>query len=143
MDDIKVTCNIDLKTYFRISLFLYYKLRSIIIMLIMIGIGQVFITTAYGFDWLSEISFLAVVLIFYIGLNPLLIYFSCKRNIKKSAYLRETIYYIINPEKIEYKGDTISSTSNWQYVVKFIEREKYFLIMVSVRNFHYLPKAGF
>jgi hypothetical protein len=62
---------------------------------------------------------------------------------KKSADVHQINYYTINAEKIELKGDSISTTSTWQFIIKLIEQEKYFLLMPTARSFHYLPKEAF
>ena len=142
MDDIKITSLIDLKTYFNISLLIHYRVRTVIFMLLPFVVIQYSISTT-SFSWVNETIFIALYLGFYAGMVPLRIYFSCKQNMKKSAYLRETIQYTIDAEKVECKGDSVSATSSWQHITKLIEREDYFLLMVSAGSFHYLPKAGF
>ncbi len=143
MEDIKVTSTIDLKTYFNISLLTFYRLRTILIMMFVIILVSWSLMSSSLFMWWEELLMIFVIILLYGGLIPLRIYYACRKNMKKVAYLQETQSYIINNEKIENKGDSTSSTSNWQYVVKLVEREKYFLIMTTNRSFHYLPKAGF
>jgi hypothetical protein len=143
MEDIKVTSLIDLKTYFNISLLSYFKLRMIVIMLIATVFVSFSIMSDPSAKWWEELLLIFVMLVFFCGLVPLRMYFACKKNMKKVAYLSEVQSYSINAEKIEYKGKSTSSSSNWQYVTKLVEREKYFLLMTSNRSFHYLPKAGF
>jgi hypothetical protein len=143
MEDIKVTSTVDLKTYFNISLLVYYRLRTILIMIAVIILVSWSLMSSSSFIWWEEPLMIFVIILIYGGLIPLRIYYACRKNMKKFAYLQETQYYTINADEIEYKGDSVSSTSNWQYVVKLVEREKYLLIITSNRSFHYLPKAGF
>ena len=143
MEDIKVTSSLDFKTYFKISLFIYFGRRAIVMMIIYFLIMQYVTFTWSAFSWQSEIEIIALIIFLFGGFLPLTIYVACRRNMKKSAALNETLIYHINSEKIELKGETISSSTGWRYIPKLIEREKYFLLMINARSFHYLPKNGF
>jgi hypothetical protein len=143
MEDIKVTSTIDLKTYFNISLLVYFRLRTILLILFVIILIAYYVISNPSFQWWENLTLIAMLLIVYGGLIPLRIYLACRKNMRKIAYLNETQSYAINAEKIEYKGESTSLSSNWQYVTKLVEREKYFLLMTSNRSFHFLPKAGF
>ena len=143
MEDIKVTSKIDLKTYFRIGLVSYFKLRGIIIIFIALIVVSYYLMNDPAFRWWEEFGVISFILVVYGGLVPLRIYFSCARNMKKVPYLLEAQHYTINSEKIEHKGETTSNSGNWQYVTKLVERENYFLLMTANRSFHFLPKAGF
>jgi len=92
--------------------------------------------------WMKLIISLLIFVV-YGGLIILLIYITCRRNIKRSPVLNEILIFTLNADKIELKGDSINVTQTWKYIIKLIEREKYFLLMPSARTFHYLPKSGF
>ncbi|WP_184550016.1 YcxB family protein [Mucilaginibacter sp. FT3.2] len=143
MEDIKVTSKADFKSYWSISLRVFYTGKGLL-MILMVAIVMQGLSLSDGpISWFDE-GFLILVLVFIYGIMvPALTYYTCKVNMKKIASLREQLRYAINEDKIEYIGETISSTSNWQYVTKLIEREKYFTIFVSSRSSHYLSKEGF
>ncbi|HEY8931363.1 MAG TPA: YcxB family protein [Mucilaginibacter sp.] len=143
MEDIRITSNIDLKTYFNINLLIAYKMRSLVFIAIVFVFIQTLLVVSPSFDWITEVMFIVIFLLFYGGVKPLILYFACKRNMKKSAYLHEILHYTINENKIECKAESVSTSTTWQYAQKMIEREKYFLLMISARSFHYLPKEGF
>jgi len=143
MEDIRITSNIDLKTYFNINLLIAYNTRSLIFIAIVFVFIQTLLIISPSFDWITEVMFIILFLVFYGGIKPLILYFACKRNMKKSAYLHETLHYTISEDKIECKAESVSTSVTWQYAQKLIEREKYFLLMISARTFHYLPKEGF
>ena len=143
MDDIKVTAKIDVRNCYAATMLTYYRLRLLVVMMIAICFGQIALFFLYRFDLSAEIAFLVTILGFLFVINPILLYFKCKRNVKNMPYFRETMHYTINPDKIEYKGDSIGASSNWQYITRFIERKDYFLLITTSRTFHYLSKAGF
>ena len=143
MNDIKVTSIIDLKTYFGISVRLYFKLRVVVMMVIALSLVQYSLSADSHFDWSSEFILIGVFVGVYGLLMPFLLYRGCKAMITKIAYLAEDLDYAINADKIAYTGQTIMASSNWKYITKLVEREKYFLVMITARSFHYLPKSGF
>jgi hypothetical protein len=143
MENIKVTSSLDLKTYFNASLLVAFKLRTILMVIAFVAIISYMELNGQTFQWWFGIVLVLGLTVGYSGLIILLIYIGCRRNIKNVAYLREKNHYSINSEKIEYKNDSASASSNWQYIKKLIEREKYFMLMASARSFHYLPKDGF
>lgn len=143
MEDIKVTSKADFKSYYNITLRVFYGGRGLLMMVILTAVMQAILLSGGPIRWSDEMYLLGYCLFLYGIMVPTLTYFTCKAYIKRSASLREQLRYTINEDKIEYKGETISNTSNWQYVTKFIEREKYFTIFVSSRNFHFLLKDGF
>ena len=59
------------------------------------------------------------------------------------AYLNEPLLFTLNEDKIEVKGQTVSSSTDWSFFTKLMDREKYFLLLTTRRTFHYLPKDGF
>jgi hypothetical protein len=143
MEDIKVISKIDFKTYLNISFKASYKLRTLIFMSVIFVIAEASLQSSSSFDWSTQSWVLGYFVGFYGIMLPAIIYFACKRNMNKMAALRENLVYTINEDKIELKAETMSSSSNWQYVTRLIEREKYFLIRTGAKAFHYLPKDGF
>ena len=143
MEDIKVTSSLDFKTYFKISLYISFGARAIILIIIYFLFMQVASFAWSPFSWQTELEIIAFTAFLFGGFMPLNIYLACRKRMKKSAVLNETLIYHINPEKIEVKGETISSSTGWRYIPRLIEREKYFLLMINARSFHYLPKNGF
>jgi ABC-type transport system involved in cytochrome bd biosynthesis fused ATPase/permease subunit len=143
MEDIIVTSKADFKSYFNISLRVFYGGRGLFMMLIVAAVMQGMSLLGGPITWADEVYLLGVFVFLYGMLVPALAYFTCKANMKRSASLREQLRYTINEDKIAYEGETMSTTSNWQYVTKLIEREKYFTIFVSSRNFYFLSKQGF
>jgi hypothetical protein len=143
MEDIKVTSAIDFKTYLIISLRASFNRSLVILTLIAFAFLQYSTFLDSAFTWKDEFFLISIYGGIFGIVLPLTIYFKCKHNMKTVPYLSETLLYIINDEKIEVKGDSISNSTNWQYVTKLIEREKYFLLRRAARNFNYLPKQGF
>ncbi|WP_428328665.1 YcxB family protein [Mucilaginibacter sp.] len=142
MEDIKVTSIIDLKTYFNISLMMYLRFRTIVIILITFGLLSYTIMSDPSCRWWEEAGVVAVLLIIYGGLIPYRLYLTCSKNIKKMPALYEPLYFTINEEKIEFKAESLSLMTKWPQIEKLVEREKYFLLM-NGRTFNFLPKAGF
>jgi ABC-type transport system involved in cytochrome bd biosynthesis fused ATPase/permease subunit len=143
MEDIKVISIIDFKTYLNISFRAYYKLRTFITIIVVLVVVEVVLLYSSAMDWWSQIFIVGYLVLFYGILLPLLLYWGAKRNMNKVAALREPLTYTINADKIELKAETMSSSSNWQYVTMLGERENYFLIRTGAKAFHYLPKDGF
>jgi hypothetical protein len=143
MDDIKINSQIDLKTYFKINLLIQFRKRSIIFMILYFVLVQFCLFYDSKFDWTEEIIVAVIFIVLYGGLIPLFIYFAGRRNMKKIISLGEPKVYIINNEKIELRGETLSSTLTWPHITKLIESEKYFLLMPTARSFYYLPKESF
>ena len=112
-------------------------------MLIVAVVMQGMSLLAGPITWADEVYLLWVLVFLYGVMIPALTYFICKAHMKSSASLREQLQYTINENKIAYEGETVSTSSNWQYVTKLVEREKYFTIFVSSRNFYFLSKQGF
>ncbi len=142
MEEIKIVSDIDLKTYFNISLRAYLKPRNMLIVVFFLMIVQYTVIIEKPFKWSSEVIFLAIFLTVYGIVLPVKIYYACKRNMTKTPFLAETLVYTLNNDGIEITGDTIKTTTGWNYIDKLVEREKYFLLR-SQRSFHYLPKHGF
>jgi len=143
MKDIIVTGKLDVKAFFNTSLLIYFQARRVLFVLIYMTALQFLLFWYSAFDWISEAVFLVIFLFFYLGVVPLVIYVAAVRRSKVSQAFLEQTRYIFNDDKIEVIGETVSATNNWKYITKCIEREKYFLLMVSARMFYYLPKAGF
>jgi hypothetical protein len=143
MGDIIVKGKLDVKTFFNISMLIFFQVRRIMFVLAYMILLQFLLFWYSAFDWMSELIFVGIFLIFYLGAMPLIIYIGAVRRSKVSAVFLENSIYTFNEEKIEVKGETVSATNNWKYVTKCIEREKYFLLMLSARVFYYLPKDGF
>ena len=143
MEDIKVTSKADFKSYFNISLRVFYGGRGLFMMLIVAVVMQGMSLLGGPITWADEVYLLGAFVFLYGIMVPALAYFTCKANMKRSASLREQLQYSINEDKIAYEGETVSTSSNWQYVTKLVEREKYFTIFVSSRNFYFLSKQGF
>ncbi len=143
MEDIVVKSRLDVKTFFNISLLIFFQARKIAFIVIYFAALQFLILGYSSFDWAVEIGLVFFVVLFYGGVMPLVIYISSIRRSKVSSAFLEDSVYIFNAEKIEVRGETVSATNNWKYILKCIEREKYFLLMLSARVFYYLPKDGF
>jgi hypothetical protein len=143
MEDIKVNSSIDLKTYFNISLLISFKLRTILIMIVFSALISYFLISDSSFQLWMKLIISLLIFVVYGGLIMLLIYITCRRNFKRSPVLNETLMFTLNADKIELKGDSINVTQTWKYIIKLIEREKYFLLMPTAKSFHFLPKAGF
>ena len=143
MKDIVVTGKLDIKTFFGISLFVFFKLRTIIILIIYFLFAEYLLVFDRKFDWSLEIVVLLAFVISYGGIIPLFVYMRAVKISRSSAAFLETPVYTLNEEKIEVKAETVSGTNNWKYILKMIERKEYFLLMLSARTFYYLPKAGF
>ena len=146
MEDIIVKAKLDVKTFFNISMLIFFQGRRIIFVLAYMILLQFLLFWYSAFDWTSEIIFVGIFFIsIYLGVMPLVIYIAAIRRSKvSSGTFLETSVYTFNNEKIEVKGETVAATNNWKYITKCIEREKYFLLMLSARMFfYYLPKDGF
>lgn len=143
MEDIKVTSTIDQKTFFNISLLTYFRVRTVIIIIVAFALLQISVLTRPYFDLTEELIIIGLTFGIYFVIFPVTIYFKAKSVAVKTAYLRESKVYTINVDTIAYKGDTISASSSWNDINRLIEREKYFLLRVAVRGVHYLPKDGF
>jgi hypothetical protein len=143
MEDIIVKSRLNVKTLFNISMLIFFQARKLMFILIYFAALQFLLFWYSAFDWVTEIVMVAFVLLFYCGVMPLIIYIGCVRRSKVSSAFLEDSIYTFNREKIEIKAETVSATNNWKYILKCIEREKYFLLMLSARLFYYLPKDGF
>ncbi len=143
MENIQVTSAIDLQTYFKIALKNYLKPKFIAVILFMSIIVSYSLFSNPSAAWWEELLIVWLMLFVFGVYLPLKIYLTCKKNIKKIAYLNETQTYTINNDVIENRGATTTSSSNWQYVTKLVENKKYFLLMTANTSFHYLPKNGF
>ncbi|MCO5946141.1 YcxB family protein [Mucilaginibacter flavidus] len=143
MEDITINSLIDIKTYFNISLLVQYNTRAVVRMLIIFALVHFCMFYSNPFNWADEILIIVMYTLFYAGVFPLLTYIGARRNMAKTISLREPKVYTISNEQIALKGETVSSTITWPHIIKFIEREKYFILMPSGRAFYYLPKSGF
>ncbi|SDF33844.1 YcxB-like protein [Mucilaginibacter pineti] len=143
MQDITIHSAIDFKTYFKIVLKMTFKPRLFITMLAVLIILEGAAYPDISFTWRSQEWILYYFILWFAIILPGALYLTSKRNMKRVATLREPLVYVINEDKIEVKGDTFSNTSNWQYISRLIEREKYFLLRTGVKGIHYLPKDGF
>jgi hypothetical protein len=143
MEDIKVTSSIDLKTYFNISLLIGFRLRTILMMIVFSVLISYFLMNDSSFQLWMKLVISLLIFFVYGGLIILLIYITCRRNIKRSPVLNEILIFTLNADKIELKADSINVSQTWKYIIKLIEREKYFLLMPTAKSFHFLPKAGF
>jgi hypothetical protein len=142
MEDIKINSQLDLKTYFNICILMAFKTRSLVLLVLYFALIQYFWFSDSQFNWNEEFYSVGIYMAF-IGVMIAIVYLLARRNMAKVLSLREAKDYTINNEQIALKSETISSTVTWSHVVKFIEREKYFLLMPSSRAFYYLPKSGF
>ena len=143
MEDIIVNSSIDFKTFYNISVLVVFKLRSILIMGVFVIVVTYYSTQDSLMPLWEKILTGVVIYLFYTGILLLIMLLSAKKRMKVSPFLNGPLLFTINHGKIELKGETISTTTAWQNIVKLIEREKYFLLMLSARGFFYLPKAGF
>lgn len=144
MDEIKVNSLLDLKTYFNIGMLLKYRRPVFIGFLILyFFLLQFFFFYDLPFSWTYELMVIGVYVLFMGGLLPLLTYLNARRYMKNIIFISEPNVYTITNEKIELKGETVSSSITWPHIKKFIEREKYFILMTPGRAFYYLPKSGF
>jgi len=143
MEDIKINSVLDLRTYFNISMLTQLKTRTFVRMLIYFALMQVCFFYNAPFNWTSEIYIISFFVIFYGIVIPLLVYFGARRNMSKIIALGEPKVYTINNEQIALQGETVSATVTWAHIAKFIEREKYFILMPPSSAFYYFPKAGF
>jgi len=143
METIAINSKLDLKTYFLISLSIAFKLRTLIFIAAIIIVCSIFIYYNDGWDWIGE-AWLVGYMALYLGVViPIIVWFSCKRNMKISPVLVEGATYYINDEFIEGKTDSSSSKTTWKYIKKVIEKDKYFILSNPPRVFYYLPKDGF
>jgi hypothetical protein len=142
MEDIKVLSTIDEKTFFNIGILNYFGTRTLILSLVAFAAMQLSII-GDPFSWYNELMIAGIMIFLFFIFFPLSIYIKTKAAMKKTAYLQEAKLYTINADTIAYKGETISASSGWKDISKMVEREKYFLLKVSVRGVHYLPKDGF
>lgn len=142
MNDFKINSTIDLKTLYNICLRTYFKRRSLFIIFIPFVFVQVLTLTEGPVSWSDESWLLGVFGAMYIFI-PILLYLTCKSQMQRTPYLKESLTYIINEDKIEITGESFSSTTNWQYVNMLMERERYFLIYNLNRSFYHLSKDGF
>lgn len=143
MKAVTIVTNIDLKTYYKISMAISYKrvpLLVVIIVAVLMGI-------IYAFDGVFEWDVFAGLMawmIFVYGIAmPVLIWFMCKKNMKKSPILAEGATYTITKDFIENVSPSCTSKTNWNYIKKVVESDKYFAMLTGGRAFHYLAKDGF
>lgn len=143
MEPITVESNLDIKTYYKISLSVIYRTSTIIVILFVFIAFNIFCFYDNKFNWIDEMVCIGVIVFPYGIFLPLMTWGLCKRNIKVLATLAEPTTYHIYNERIEGIRESSSESSNWKYVTKAIEKDNYFLLFSSSRMFRYLPKAGF
>jgi len=143
MEAIKIKSVIDFKTYFNVSVLIGLRLRTVLIMLAFVVLICCITMNGSVLPLWTKVLAGVMILAIYTGIALLSIYISCRRNMKRSAYLTEPLLFTINEEKIDVSAATINSTSGWEYFIKLIERKKYFLLLTAKKTFHYFPKAGF
>jgi hypothetical protein len=143
MQDITVHTAIDFKTYLNIAFRATFRMKTFMIFIIMLLIMEAFLCYFSATDWESQKWVLGYLLFYLLILLPVLVYIKAKANMKKLATLREPLIFTINEDKIEVKGETFNTSSNWQYVTKLVEKGEYFMILTSSRTFYYLPKDRF
>lgn len=141
MDTVQVVSKMDFKTYYRMGLRNFYYGRIWMLVAISAGACQ-FLLWEPDFKWTDELFVLGYIVLLCGIIMPVVIYFSCKRNMKLPG-CSETLIYQINNERIDLKGETISSSTTWGHVKKARESDSYFVLTNKGRSMHYLPKNGF
>lgn len=143
MEPIVVHSKPDHKTFFLLSLGIYYRPRQIISMLIVFTCINVLLFLDNNVSLGSEFIVLAIMFILYGILAPMRVWFTSKRSMASSPSLKDGITYYITSETISGLTTDMSAKTTWAYVTKLIEKEKYFLLFSSPTLFRYLPKDGF
>lgn len=143
MEPIVVISKPDLKTFYRLSLGIYYRTRQLVSMLIVFTCINVLMFLDNNISIGSELIVIAIMFVLYGILAPIRIWFTSKRNMSNSPTLKNGITYYITSETISGMTIDTSAQTTWAYVTKVVEKDKYFLLFSSPVMFRYLPKDGF
>lgn len=145
MNPITAQSQLNIKTYYYLSLYMLYRKRFMIFLsvVIVVMIGAIiyrFITGDYG-D--SDLSYSYFFVLFYISM-PLLTYLGVRRNFKNIKSSSELKTYTFDMDDVNVQCESVNSTFKWSLIYRAKERKNDFLLITQNKlSVHYLPKSGF
>lgn len=142
MDKITLTTKLSLNDFIKVSYHITYRKLS---MKFMAGFG-LFILLLVPFANNYDTEFPWFLLLFGLFLSigePILIYFSAKKNYMSNGRISETIIYEFDAENILITGESFNSRLSWDKIYSVTENKDWILIWQSRQGANVLQKRDF
>jgi len=142
MEKIILTTKLSIDDFIKVSFHLLYRKLS---MKVVTGMG-LFILLLILFMFHSFTEFPWYLLIFGLFLTigqPVLVYFTAKKNYKSNERFSETINYEFDQENIQLTGESFNSKFTWDKIYSVTENKDWILIWQSRQNANVVPKRDF
>lgn len=81
-----------------------------------------------------------LMIVFFITILTFLIYRSIKKKILNNPRLKENIFFILNKEYFQEKGDSFEVKHFWENIIKVVENKDFFLIYITKYSALYVRK---
>lgn len=142
MEKIILTTKLSFNDFIKVSYHLTYRKLS---MKINTGIGLlvllIIISSTSSF---TEFSWFLLFFGLFISFGqPIMIYFSAKKNYMSNGRISETIIYEFDKECIQITGDSFNSKLTWDKIYKMTENKDWVLIWQSRQTASVIPKRDF
>ena len=114
--------------------------------IICVGIAMLVWIGGYYLDILpvpKPLIYQYITLILISIVQPVVIYWTIKRNYDSSNHLGEQLEIELTPDEIKIQGETFFTVISWQKIFKIDEQKKWFLIYQNTLSAIIIPKKDF
>ena len=114
--------------------------------IVCVGIAMLLWITGYYLHFLpvpKPLIYQYSTLILISVVQPVVIYWTIKRNYDSSNHLRERLEIELTPEEIKVQGETFLTVISWVNIFKIDEQKKWFLIYLNTLSAIIIPKKDF
>lgn len=142
MEPITIKSDLNLKTYYKISMKIIFTGKPIIAVFIF----MIICLSWYVYNGVFEMDTTMMLIVWaalFFAILPLTTWFRCKANMTKFPVLAEGADIIVSENAIECVALSSASKSAWTTIQKGTEYDEYFVLLAKTKSIYYLPKNGF
>jgi hypothetical protein len=142
MEKIILTTKLSIDDYIKVNYHLMYRKFS---MKFMTGFGLLLLLiVAFSFNNFKEFPWFLLIFAFFISIGqPVIVYFTVKKNYKSNGRISETIIYEFDNESIQMTGESFNSKLTWNKIYSVTENKDWILIWQNRQIANVVPKRNF
>ena len=142
MEKIILTTKLSFNDFIKVSYHLTYRKFS---MKFITGIGLlILLMIPFLFNHFKEFPWFLLIFGLFISIGqPVLIYFTAKKNYMSNGRISETINYEFDKESIQMTGESFNSKLTWDKIYSVTENKFWILIWQNRQSANVVPKRDF
>ena len=142
MEKIILTTKLSFEDFIKVNYHLLYRKLS---MKFMTGFGLLLLLmVTFSFNNFKEFPWFLLIFGLFLSVGqPVLVFFTAKKNYRSNGRISETINYEFDNENIQITGESFNSKLTWNKIYSVTENKDWILIWQSRQIANVVPKRDF